>query len=60
MKYYLTWEKMWKIKRHSDRLLKHKIENGQSGLSLDEVFESEIHIFLEKYPKFEPLFLVNE
>ena len=47
-------------KAYSDRLLKHKIENGQSGLSLDELLEREIHIFLEKYPKFEPLFLVNE
>ncbi|MDO5814645.1 MAG: heat-shock protein [Methanobrevibacter sp.] len=37
-------------KIYSDRLLKHKIENGRSGLSLDEVLESEISVFLEKYP----------
>ncbi len=47
-------------KTYSDRLLRHKIENGQSGLGLDELLENEIHVFLEKYPKFEPLFLINE
>ena len=46
-------------KVYSDRILQHKLSNGQSGLSLDEVLENEIHVFLEKYPKFEPLFLVR-
>ena len=45
---------------YSNRLLQHKLDNGQSGLSLDEVLEREISDFLEKYPKFEPLFSVNE
>ncbi len=47
-------------KEYSNRLLQHKLENGQSGLSLDEFFEKEISIFLEKYPQFEPLFLISE
>ena len=47
-------------KEYSNRLLQHKLENGQSGLSLDEVLENEISIFLDKYPRFEPLFLINE
>ena len=45
---------------YSNRLLQHKLDNGHSGLSLDEVLEREITDFLEKYPKFEPLFYVNE
>ncbi|MBR1611635.1 MAG: heat-shock protein [Methanobrevibacter sp.] len=47
-------------KIYSDRLLQHKLDNGQSGLSLDEVLENEIRVFLDKYPKFKPLFSVNE
>ena len=47
-------------KTYSDRLLQHKLDNRQSGLSLNEVLENEICIFLEKYPKFEPLFSINE
>ena len=45
---------------YSNRLLQHKLDNGQCGLSLDEALEKEIGVFLEKYPKFEPLFLINE
>ncbi|MBQ9161223.1 MAG: heat-shock protein [Methanobrevibacter sp.] len=45
---------------YNNRLLKHKIENGKSGLSLDESLEREISVFLDKYPKFQPLFSVNE
>ena len=45
---------------YNNRLLRHKIENGKSGLSLDESLENEVSIFLEKYPKFQPLFSVNE
>ena len=47
-------------KEYSNRLLQHKLENGQSGLSLDEFLEKEISIFLEKYPQFEPLFFISE
>ena len=47
-------------KEYSNRLLQHKIANGRSGLSLNEALEKEIDIFLEKYPKFQPLFFVNE
>ena len=46
-------------KEYSDRLLQHKLSNGQSGMSLDEVLENEISDFLKKYPKFEPLFLIS-
>ena len=42
------------------RLLQHKLDNGQSGLSLNEVLENEISTFLQKYPKFEPLFSIDE
>lgn len=45
---------------YNNRLLKHKISNGKSGLGLDESLENEISIFLKKYPKFEPLFSINE
>ena len=47
-------------RKYSDRLLKHKLENNRCGLSLDEALENEISLFLEKYPKFHPLFSVNE
>lgn len=32
-------------KEYSNRLLQHKLDNGQSGLSLDEVLENEITVF---------------